>query len=57
VVAANDDPAEVMNFINDLVGIGAVAHEVAKTNGHIVFPGGEFKTSVESFDIGMDVGE
>jgi hypothetical protein len=57
VVAADDDLAKVANFFDDLVGIRAVTHEVAKTNRFIVFSGGEFETSVESFEIGMDVTE
>jgi hypothetical protein len=57
VVAADDRLAKISNFLNDLVGIRAIAHEVAHANRLIVSACGDFKTCVESFEIGMDVAE
>ncbi len=57
VVAADHHLAEIVNFVDDLVGIRAIAHKVAKTDRHVVLSRGQLKTGVKRFEIGMNVAE
>ena len=57
VIAANGDGIERADFVDDFIGIGAVADHVAETNGAIPFAFDGRERGLEAGHVGVNVTE